>query len=311
MMGHLLYLLGNVSSKQLSKFQWEAQKMGKASFAYAWILDQTSEERSRGVTMDIAQTAFETRTKRIALLDAPGHRDFVPRVIGGASQADAALLVVNASNGEFETGFDVGLGQTREHACLVRLLGVNGIIVAVNKMDTVSWSQTRYDEIRQRLANFLKSLNLTEVVYCPVSGLTGDNLVPKSKAERGSKMMELAPWYNGPSLLEIIGNNNSSTNYFACLLLALFSFADKLPVPERQVDAPLRFVVSDLFKPVGLGQPVVAGRVISGALSAGVNLPTSRVICQPSGNHAIIKSIRSMCTSNASGPNNGNNIEGV
>ncbi|GAA31642.2 elongation factor 1 alpha-like protein [Clonorchis sinensis] len=278
LMGNMLCQLGNVSGKQLSKYRWEAQKLGKASFAYAWVLDQTAEERTRGVTMDIAQTSFETATKRIALMDAPGHKDFVPRVIGGASQADAALLVVNATNGEFETGFGVG-GQTREHARLARLLGVSRLIVAVNKMDTVGWKQERYDAIKTQMNGFLKGLNLPGTIFCPVSGLTGVNLLPAGSAVLGKDSDQageerLRSWYDGPCLIDII---------------------DSLPSPDRSIDGPFRFVVSDIFKPAGLGVPAVAGRVISGGVSAGVGLNTSKVFCQPSALSATVKSIRSLC----------------
>ncbi|CAH8560141.1 unnamed protein product [Schistosoma turkestanicum] len=281
LMGNLLYLLGHVSSKQLAKYQWDAQKLGKASFAYAWILDQTSEERNRGVTMDIAQTSFETKSKRVALMDAPGHKDFVPQVIGGATQADAALLVINATRGEFETGIGAG-GQTREHARLARLLGVSRLIVAVNKMDTVEWCQSRFNEIQAQISSFLKSMNFSGVVYCPVSGLVGVNLVPRnsSSSNNGSSKntsetsSNLFTWYTGPSLLE---------------------FIDSIPSPERTVDGPFRFVVSDIFKPAGSSVPMVAGRVISGAVSGGVNIPTSKVICLPSDVRTSVKSIRSLC----------------
>ncbi|CAH8607221.1 unnamed protein product [Heterobilharzia americana] len=276
LMGNLLYLLGHVSSKQLAKYQWDAQKLGKASFAYAWILDQTAEERNRGVTMDIAQTSFETKSKRIALMDAPGHKDFVPQVIGGATQADAALLVINATRGEFETGIGTG-GQTREHARLARLLGVSRLIVAINKMDTVDWCESRYHEIQSQISGFLKSMNFSGVVYCPVSGLTGVNLIQqdisngKNASESNSKLFT---WYTGPCLLELI---------------------DSIPPPERTIDGPFRFVVSDIFKPAGSSVPAVVGRVVSGGVSAGVNLPTSKVICLPSDVRACVKSIRSLC----------------
>ncbi|CAH8500568.1 unnamed protein product [Dicrocoelium dendriticum] len=207
LMGNLLCRLGHVSKKQLAKYRWEAQKLGKSSFAYAWVLDQTSEERNRGVTMDIAQTSFATKCKRVVLMDAPGHKDFVPRVIGGASQADVALLVVNATNGEFETGFGVG-GQTREHARLVRLLGVSRLIVAVNKMDTVNWDRKRFESIQTQMTSFLKTLGLSGTTFCPVSGLTGTNILPADENPVISDSVSdegFFSWYKGPSLIDIIG----------------------------------------------------------------------------------------------------------
>lgn len=136
----------------------------------------------------------------MTLLDAPGHRDFIPNMICGANQADCAILVVDATRGEFETGFEQG-GQTREHALLVRSLGVNQIGVAVNKLDNENWSKQRFDEIVVKLKVFLKQAGFkdSDVTFVPVSGLTGENLVkPAVEAE-------LAKWYNGPTLLNVVG----------------------------------------------------------------------------------------------------------
>ena len=144
---------------------------------------------------------------KVVLLDAPGHRDFVPQVIGGATQADVAILVVNATSGEFETGMQLVGGQTQEHARLARLLGVSRFIVAVNKMDTVGWSQVRFDEIRATMKKMFKSINQTDVTFCPVSGLLGVNLIHASDTPPERDIQHLAPWYDGPCLLDIIGES--------------------------------------------------------------------------------------------------------
>lgn len=136
----------------------------------------------------------------MTLLDAPGHKDFIPNMISGAGQADVALLVVDATRGEFETGFDYG-GQTREHALLVRSLGVSQLAVAINKLDTVSWSKERFNEITQKLKVFLKQAGFKEndVTFVPCSGLTGQNLIEKPTEN------ELLVWYDGLCLLDVIG----------------------------------------------------------------------------------------------------------
>lgn len=136
----------------------------------------------------------------MTILDAPGHRDFIPNMITGATQADVALLVVDATNGEFETGFELG-GQTREHALLVRSLGVSQLCVVVNKLDTANWAKERFDEIVGKLKAFLKSAGYKEadVTYVPCSGLTGENLV------KPVSVPELQQWYAGPPLIKIIG----------------------------------------------------------------------------------------------------------
>lgn len=186
----------------MHKYEQESRKLGKQSFMYAWVLDETGEERSRGITMDVGRSQFETDTKHVTLLDAPGHKDFIPNMISGAGQADVALLVVDATRGEFETGFDYG-GQTREHALLVRSLGVTQLAVAVNKLDMVSWSKDRFDEIVLKLKTFLKQAGFREndVSFVPCSGLTGQNLV-KAPTENA-----LSSWYKGPCLLNVIGKS--------------------------------------------------------------------------------------------------------
>lgn len=185
----------------MHRYETDSKKVGKASFMYAWVLDETEEERSRGITMDVAQSRFETPNRIVTLLDAPGHKDFIPNMITGAAQADVAILVVDATKGEFETGFEAG-GQTREHTMLIRSLGVSQLAVAVNKLDNVEWRAERYEEIVAKLSTFFKQTGFKEqdVTYVPCSGLTGENLTTRSQINAFS-------WYKGPCLLEVIGTN--------------------------------------------------------------------------------------------------------
>ncbi|MCG2873643.1 MAG: elongation factor 1-alpha, partial [Acidilobus sp.] len=157
--GHLLYRLGFIDPKVMQQIEEQAKQAGKESFKYAWILDKMKEERDRGITIDLSFMKFETKKYYFTIIDAPGHRDFVKNMITGASQADAALLVVSARKGEFEAGMSPE-GQTREHILLARTLGIEQVIVAVNKMDApdVSYSQQRYNEIVNTLKKYFKSI---------------------------------------------------------------------------------------------------------------------------------------------------------
>ncbi|XP_070704946.1 HBS1-like protein isoform X1 [Pempheris klunzingeri] len=259
LMGHLLYLLGNVNKRTMHKYEQESKKAGKASFAYAWVLDETGEERDRGVTMDVGMTKFETNSKVVTLMDAPGHKDFIPNMITGAAQADVAVLVVDASRGEFEAGFEAG-GQTREHALLVRSLGVTQLAVAVNKMDQVNWQQERFQEVISKLGHFLKQAGFKEsdVFYIPTSGLSGENLATRSSVS------QLTSWFSGPSLLEQI---------------------DAFKAPQRSVDKPFRLCVSDVFKDQG------SGFCVTGKIEAGYIQTGDRILAMPPNETCTVKGI--------------------
>ncbi|XP_063706529.1 protein HBS1 isoform X2 [Culicoides brevitarsis] len=259
LMGHLLFDVGNVPQRLMHKYEQESKKLGKQSFMYAWVLDETGEERARGITMDIGSSNFETPTKHVTLLDAPGHKDFIPNMISGANQADVALLVVDSTRGEFETGFELG-GQTREHALLVKSLGVTQLGVVVNKLDTVSWSQDRFLEIVAKLKIFLKQVGFKEgdTTYIPCSGLTGENLVKPPSSP------ELLSWYNGPTL---------------------FSLIDNFRIPERPIEKPFRLSINDIFKSAG------SGFCVSGRVESGVLCVNDKVLLCPCKEQATVKSI--------------------
>ncbi|KAK0739094.1 hypothetical protein B0T21DRAFT_361924 [Apiosordaria backusii] len=256
MMGRLLLDLNVVDQRTVEKLRKEAHMIGKSSFALAWVLDQRTEERSRGVTIDIATNRFETDTTAFTILDAPGHRDFIPNMIAGASQADFAVLVVDASTGAFESGLK---GQTKEHSLLIRSMGVSRIIVAVNKLDMVNWSQERFDEIKDQVSGFLSATGFQKknIAFVPVSGLHGDNIVKRSENPA-------VAWYTGPTLIEELELSEPSA---------------------RAMEKPLRINVAEVFR-TQQSQVTVSGRVDAGSLQMG-----DAVLVQPATEKAFVKSL--------------------
>ena len=174
LMGHLLFLTGNISQSQMAKLKHQSREMGKEADCFAWVMAEDATERARGITIDVAMTQFETQNVSVTVLDAPGHRDFVPNMIAGASQADSALLVVDAANPLLDRG------QAREHLLLCKALGVSSLIVAVNKMDLVEFRKDAFDDVTSRLSPRLAQLGWTSPVFIPISASGGDNLVAQS-----------------------------------------------------------------------------------------------------------------------------------
>ncbi|THG23334.1 hypothetical protein TEA_010782 [Camellia sinensis var. sinensis] len=184
--GKLLYLSGRISQKEMHKYEKEANVQGKGSFAFAWALDESAEERERGITMTVAVAYFDSKRYHVVLLDSPGHKDFVPNMISGATQADAAILVIDASIGSFEAGMDSTGGQTREHAQLIRSFGADQVIVAINKMDVVEYSKERFDTIKLQLGTFLRSCGFKDstLSWVPLSAIENQNLMEAASDAR-------------------------------------------------------------------------------------------------------------------------------
>merc|ERR1739844_689535 len=165
--GHLMFKLGGINERALEKLKKEAEAQGKASFAFAFFMDKSKDERARGVTIACTTKEFFTDKYHYTIIDAPGHRDFIKNMISGASQADVALLMVPANRGGFETSIQRGnhkkseiQGQTRQHARLLHLLGVEQLIVGVNKMDdkSVNYSKDRFQEIKDEVSKMLTKI---------------------------------------------------------------------------------------------------------------------------------------------------------
>jgi len=254
--GHLIYKCGGIDKRTIEKFEKEAAEMGKSSFKYAWVLDNLKAERERGITIDIALWKFESPKFSFTVIDAPGHRDFIKNMITGTSQADVAVLVIDSAPGGFEGGW-AAEGQTREHALLAFTLGVKQMVVALNKMDSCEYSESRYNDIKEEVSAYLKKVGYkpAKINFVPISGWVGDNMLEKS---------EKMPWYKGPTLLDALDNVNA---------------------PKRPTDKPLRLPLQDVYKIGGIGT-VPVGRVETGIIKPGMS-----VCFAPSGLVTEVKSV--------------------
>lgn len=282
LVGHLLFETGAIDQRTIDEFAKESEKTGKGdTFKFAWVLDRLKDERERGVTIDLAFQKFETQKYFFTLIDAPGHRDFVKNMITGASEADCAILVVSAKKGETEVAVDPG-GQGREHAFLLRTLGVTQLAVAINKMDDqlVNYSKERFEEVKAIVEHLLKGVgyNTAKVRFIPTSGWKGDNL---------SKKSENMPWYDGPTLVQTL---------------------DEFTEPEKPINKPLRIPIQDVYSITGVGT-VPVGRIETGKMK-----PNDKIVVMPEGVNGEIKSIETHHTQipeAQAGDNIGFNLRGI
>lgn len=262
--GNILYLTDNVDKRTIERYEREAKDRNRESWFLAFIMDTNEEERAKGKTVEVGKAHFETDIKRFTILDAPGHKNYVPNMIMGASQADVGILVISARKGEFETGFDRG-GQTREHALLAKTLGVSHLVVVVNKMDdpTVKWSKERYDECVTKLRPFLKSCGFVikkEVKFIPISGLSGANVKDEVDPKECS-------WWKG-----CYESSENNTN-----ISTLITLLDNLEISGRDPDGPLRIPVIERYNDRGT---IAMGKVESGIIRPGMKvtlMPTQNV----------------------------------
>jgi len=252
LIGRLLYDSGAVREDQLRKLKDAAKEMKKETWEFAYVMDKLKEERERGLTIDIMHSPFHTKKYYYTIIDCPGHRDFVKNMITGTSQADAAIFVVSAKPGE---GVQE---QTKEHAFLMKVMGVNQLVTAVNKMDTAKFDQKRYDEVTADTKKLLNSIGFKaeDIPFVPVSGLKGDNVFKKS---------ENMPWYKGPTLTEAMDAT--------------------IAPPKQPTDKPLRIPIQDVYTITGVGT-VPVGRVETGIIKTGDTL-----IFEPSGAKGEVKDI--------------------
>jgi len=265
--GRLIFDLGGIPEREMQKLKDEAKVLGKDSFAFAFYMDKSKEERARGVTIACTTKEFFTDRYHYTVIDAPGHRDFIKNMISGASQADVALIMVPA-DGNFTTAIQRGnhkqgivQGQTRQHARLINLLGVKQIAIGINKMDTdvAGYKQARYDEIKAEMASTLckvgwkKSMVEKSVPFLPISGWMGDNLLTKS-----DKM----GWWAGQDIVKPLDGKKIKVT---TLLDVLNNMVEP---PKRDGDKKARMPVSGVYKIKGVGD-VITGRIEQGLIKPG------------------------------------------
>ncbi|MFO7832846.1 MAG: translation elongation factor EF-1 subunit alpha [Halohasta sp.] len=272
LVGRLLYETGSVPEHVIEQHKEEAEEKGKGGFEFAYVMDNLAEERERGVTIDIAHQEFDTDKYYFTIVDCPGHRDFVKNMITGASQADNAVLVVAADDGVAP--------QTREHVFLARTLGINELIIGINKMDLVDYKESSYNEVKEEVTKLLKQVrfNTDDAEFIPISAFEGDNIAEES-AE--------TDWYDGNILLEALND---------------------LPEVEPPTDAPLRLPIQDVYTISGIGT-VPVGRIETGTLEAGNN-----VSFQPSDVGGEVKTVEmhhEEVPSAGPGDNVGFNVRGI
>ena len=254
LVGRLLFETGVIEPHIIEEFKKQAMEKGKGTFEFAWVMDNLKEERERGLTIDVAHRRFDTKNFYFTIVDCPGHRDFIKNMITGASQADAAVLVVDvkdrAENNEL-------MPQTKEHAILSWTLGINQLIVAINKMDAVNYDKAKYEETKELVTTMLKRLGfkMDTIRFLPISGFKGDNV-----AKRGDNLS----WFDGQSLLQMF---------------------DDLKQPDKPTKLPLRIPVQDVYTITGVGT-VPVGRVETGVVKKG-----DKVIFSPEGNIGEVKTI--------------------
>jgi elongation factor 1-alpha len=230
--GRLMFDAGIIPEQEMKKLKEEAQKLGKAGFEFAFVMDRVKEERERGVTIDLAYQKLITPKRQITIIDAPGHKDFVKNMITGASQADAAFLTISAKDGVQP--------QTKEHLWLLRTMGVQQIAVNLNKMDAVDYKEDTFNKVKAEFSSLLKAvgINPEKTVFLAISGLMGDNVYKKS-----DKM----PWYKGPTVYEQL---------------------DLFDEPKKPTDLPLRMPLQDVYEITGIGV-VPVGKIETGIMRVG------------------------------------------
>jgi sulfate adenylyltransferase large subunit len=250
LIGRLLYDTDSLAPDKIAEVEKASAGRGRET-EFAYLLDHLEEEREQGITIDTTQVFFKTEKRRYVIIDAPGHVEFVKNMITGASQAEAAVLIIDVAEGVKE--------QTKRHSYMLSLLGLHQVVVVLNKMDLVDFSQERFDSIKQDIQRWLKSISIEPDLFIPISAIKGDNIANKS-----DKM----PWYTGPTFL---GSLDSLTN------------------TQPAQDKALVFPVQDVYK-------VDGSRITAGRIEAGVLKQGQPIKILPGGQTTTVKSIEKFPT---------------
>jgi elongation factor 1-alpha len=247
LIGRLLYDSNAIPEQKLQEVEAELKKAGDEGFRFAFLLDTLEEERRGGLTIDIMQTPFKTKKNLYSIIDCPGHREFIKKMFTGASQADAAVLVVSAKEGIQD--------QTKQHAFLIKTLGINQVVIAVNKMDEADYEESKFDQICSKLLPILSSLGYKDSPIVPVSALMGENIFKKS---------ERMQWYNGSTLTETLDRTVRRS--------------------APPANKPLRACVQDVYEIDG--KKIIVSKILTGILER-----AKVVSFDPSGEKGLVKKI--------------------
>jgi bifunctional enzyme CysN/CysC len=245
LIGRLFYDTGSLPEGKYEQLVAVAQRRG-VPFEFANLMDALQAERDQNITIDTSQIWFRTAKREYVIIDAPGHKEFVKNMVTGAARADAALIIIDASEGVQE--------QTRRHGYLLRLIGVRQVVIVVNKMDLVDYSQRTFDAVSKEYRAFLREIGVEAQVIIPVSARQGDNI-----ASRGEKLT----WFSGPTVLTAL---------------------DGIPDAAEVTHQPLRLPIQDVYR--FDHRRILAGRVEAGTLRVGDNL-----LFLPSGRTSVVRSI--------------------
>lgn len=307
--GRLMFELGGINEREMAKLKESADQLGKSSFMYAFYMDKTAEERTRGITISCTTKEFFTSQYHYSLIDSPGHVDFIKNMISGSSQCDSCLLLVPADGG-FTTSIarknreeNTVEGQSRQHAKIINLLGVKQLVVGINKMDTCAYSEERFNEIANEVKDMLIKVGWPKIFVndsvpiIPYSGWCGDNLLKRSEA---------MPWWKGTDVKALDG----TMAHVETIYEALDTF---IKVPKRLIDKPLRAPISGIYSIKGVGT-VLTTRIETGTVKPGaevVFLPAHSETNPCTGKIFTIEMHHRSIPMASSGDNVGMNIKGL